>query len=60
MIFCSNKLRNFILKFPVIILPLFVVNGVHAQVSSDRSLATEVTTEDNLNFTITEGDHAGI
>lgn len=36
-----------------------MVDGVQAQVSSDRSLATEVTTEDNLNFTITEGDRVG-
>ncbi|ELS01325.1 filamentous hemagglutinin family N-terminal domain [Xenococcus sp. PCC 7305] len=30
-----------------------------AQISGDNSLSTQVTTEDNLNFTITEGDRAG-
>ena len=59
MIFRSTALRNFILKVPVIILPLLGISSVQAQVSSDRSLSTQVTTEDNLNFTITEGDRAG-
>ncbi|MEM9274741.1 MAG: filamentous hemagglutinin N-terminal domain-containing protein [Cyanobacteria bacterium P01_F01_bin.143] len=47
------------MKLPVIIFPLLLVDGVQAQVNSDRSLSTEVTTQDNLNFTITEGDRAG-
>ncbi len=59
MIFSSATLRNLILQVPVIMLPLLVVEGVQAQISSDRSLSTQVTTEDNLNFTITEGDRAG-
>ncbi|MGK7893592.1 MAG: filamentous hemagglutinin N-terminal domain-containing protein [Xenococcus sp. (in: cyanobacteria)] len=59
MIYRSTDLRNFILKFPAIILSLLITEGVQAQISSDLSLSTQVTTEDNLNFTITEGDRAG-
>ena len=59
MISHSVTLQNLILKISVIIFPLLLADGVQAQVSSDRSLSTQVTTKDNVNFTITEGDRAG-
>lgn len=43
--------------FLVLVCPL--AYRTQAQVSSDGSLSTQVTTEDNLNFTIKEGDRAG-
>ena len=60
-LYCLSKhnFRTNNVLISILLLAFPLAYGTPAQVSSDRSLATQVTTEDNLNFTITDGDRAG-